>query len=116
MLFRSLSFLYIAPPETDYCKNIYWVFGITVDNSAPFSRGDLMEYLTQLQIGTRTFFYGLHEQPALRNAYKSDLPSLVNTERLSKCGFYLPSGLGLTDENQSRVIESVLEFIEKRAS
>jgi dTDP-4-amino-4,6-dideoxygalactose transaminase len=37
--------------------------------------------------------------------------SLPVTESLSQRGFYLPSGLGLADDDQRRVIEAVKAFV-----
>lgn len=111
--YRALSkvpFLKTAPDRTSYCDNIFWVFGLVVDGHAPFDREDLTGFLAQRKIGTRTFFYGLHEQPAVLRETRAQPARLPVTERLSMSGFYLPSGLGLDQEDQDRVIEAVLEF------
>jgi len=100
-----------APEQTSYCSNIYWVFGLVVKPNAGFSREEIISHLASRQIGTRTFFYGLHEQPALLNGKIPAGQSLSATQELSSGGFYLPSGLGLTEEDQNIVIDCVLEFV-----
>jgi perosamine synthetase len=112
--FQGLRHLHVAPPTTPYCANVYWVFGLVVADDAPFSREDLIEALAKDGIGTRTFFYGLNQQPALLRGHVEPL-SLPVTESLARRGLYLPSGLGLADEDQRRVIQAVKGFVESRS-
>jgi perosamine synthetase len=109
--FEPLKCFEMAPARLPYVDNGYWVFALVVRSDAPFTREQLMSALEQDGIGTRTFFYGLHEQPALLDRGVVDPVSLPVTEALSKRGFYLPSGLGLSSDDQHRVIESVMAFV-----
>jgi perosamine synthetase len=109
--FKNIECVQIAPAKTSYSRNVYWVFALVIKPSAAFSRDDLITALTHANIGTRTFFYGLHEQPALLNSSEIGIVSLPNTEHLSRCGLYLPSGLGLSKNDQCRVIDVAVEFI-----
>jgi perosamine synthetase len=111
--FQAMEGLQIAPLSTPYCENVYWVFGLVVQSGAPFSREEMMRALAQEGIGTRTFFYGLHQQPALARGFV-DPVSLPVTESLAAHGFYLPSGLGLAPEDQQRVIDALRAFVENR--
>jgi perosamine synthetase len=111
---QSLSALASAPSATDYAENVYWAFGLVVAPEAPFTRDALTKALQDLGIGTRTFFYGLHQQPAFLKKGLVDPVSLPVTESLSERGFYLPSGLGLSNEDQHRVIEAVEAFVSHR--
>ncbi len=54
--------------------------------------------LGELKIGARPFFWCVHEQPVFQKAgmYKNE--SYPIAERLARRGFYLPSGLALTEE------------------
>jgi perosamine synthetase len=69
----------------------------------------MMAALGDAGIGTRTFFYGLHQQPALLARGMTSI-ALPVTESLSERGFYLPSGLGLSQDDQARVIDVVTRF------
>jgi len=111
--FRAMPQFQVAPAATPYCENVWWVFGIVISAGAGFSRADIVAALGALGIGTRPFFHGLHEQPALLLQGMAAV-SLPVTEALSAAGFYLPSGLGLTDEDQYRVIGAVRDFVEAR--
>lgn len=111
--FQGMAHVQLAPPATPHCENVYWVFGLVLAPGAPFSRAELMAALEREEIGTRTFFYGLHQQPALRRGHV-DPVSLPVTESLAERGLYLPSGLGLAAADQQRVIEAVGAFVGSR--
>lgn len=84
--------------KTDYADNIYWVYGVVLDDSL----GDAESVITKLAkegVGTRPFFYPMHQQPVLKQMGFGEGQSFPNSERLSRQGFYLPSGLAL-DESQ----------------
>jgi perosamine synthetase len=112
---ERLSGLLMAPDATAWTENVYWMFGLTVAPEAPFTRDELTAGLEADGIGTRPFFHGLHEQPALLRDGLVDPVSLPATESLSRRGFYLPSGLGLSSEDQERVIAAVTALVEARA-
>jgi perosamine synthetase len=113
--FLGMEDFQIAPLALEFAENVYWVFAMVVAPNAPFSREDLTTALAGQGIGTRTFFYGLHQQPALLVQKRIDQVSLPITESLSDRGFYLPSGLGLSEEDQHRVIDAVKEFVGKQS-
>jgi perosamine synthetase len=91
--------------RTDYAENIYWVYGIVIDVSHELDARGAMERLAREGIGTRPFFWPLHEQPVFRNKGMFEGESYPVAERIARRGFYLPSGLGITDEELERVAE-----------
>jgi perosamine synthetase len=113
--FAALKPIQLAPPDTAYATNAYWVFPVVVNEGAAFTRDDLMAALGREGIATRTFFYGLHEQPVLLERQLVDPVSLPVTESLARRGLYLPSGLGLSAHDQNRVIDAVTTFVESRS-
>lgn len=104
--FNGLSSIQIPVAETDYAKNIYWVYGLVISDSS-MGAEKAMELLADEGIGTRPFFWPLHEQPVLKKYGFEKQPKFEVASRIARKGFYLPSGLGLTEEQQSRVIEAV---------
>jgi perosamine synthetase len=108
---KEFSQIALAPVRQPYVCNGFWVFGLVVDPAAPFSRERFMTALADEGIGTRTFFYGLHQQPVLLERRLIDPVSLPVTEFLADQGMYLPSGLGLAVEDQQRVIDCVCSFL-----
>jgi len=55
--------------KTDYCENIYWVYGI-VSKDVTKNAKWWMQKLANKGIGTRPFFHPMHQQPAL-NQYSN---------------------------------------------
>ena len=51
------------PVERPWAKNVYWMYGIVVEDSFGCSRDDLMAGLAERGVETRTFFIPMHEQP-----------------------------------------------------
>ena len=56
-----------------------------------------MNELKDLQIGTRPFFYPMHKQPIFKKMGLFLDDKLPNSEKLYQRGFYIPSGLALTE-------------------
>jgi perosamine synthetase len=93
-------------PRTEYAENLYWVYGLVLDES----HGDaeaMMARLGQEGIGTRPFFYPMHQQPVLqeRGLFVGEKHPVA--ERLYRQGFYVPSGLALTESQICRVADIV---------
>jgi perosamine synthetase len=109
--FRGFDQVGMAPVAMPYVENGYWVFALVVSPTAGFTRDEFMAGLAKDGIGTRTFFYGLHQQPVLVGKGLVDAVSLPVTESLAARGLYLPSGLGLTAADQERVVERVSSFL-----
>ncbi len=97
-------------PRTLYAENIYWVYGVVLQDSVKADASTIMEKLAECQIGTRPFFWGIHEQPVFLNMglYRNEHYPVA--ERIARRGFYLPSGLGLTEE-QMRISAHTLKKI-----
>lgn len=110
--FADLSGVQLPLPATSYARNIYWVFGIVLDESIPYDATEMMRQLKENGVGTRPFFFGMHEQPVFRERGLFAEGKYPVTERLSRRGFYIPSGLGLSDEQIMLVIDRVRSVFE----
>lgn len=99
--------------STEYADNIYWVFGIVLDDSIRVTNQEIQKLLAEEGIGTRTFFWCMHEQPVYRNAGMFRGEVYKNAEWLARRGFYIPSGLALTEEQMGEVVEKVNRVIRK---
>jgi len=93
--------------KTDYANNIYWVYGIVLSDETPLNAEKAIEKLQKKGIGSRPFFFPMHQQPVLKKMGLFVNDSLPVSENLYKQGFYIPSGLALTDEQLTTVAESV---------
>lgn len=99
-------------PRTDYAENIYWVYGLVLDESLGFDAQEAMARLAKSSVGCRPFFYPLHQQPALRKMGFFSGEQYPVAERLGERGFYVPSGLAL-NERQICVVATKLKMILK---
>ena len=97
--------------KTDYAENIYWVFGLVLDKSVAFNVDEIMKCLGEKKIGTRPFFWPMHEQPVFRKMGLYSEEHYPVAEQIARRGFYLPSGLGLTDEQIKYVAKAVREIL-----
>ena len=89
----------MQPTETSYSRNMYWVVGLIL--SEPLDARQVAKLLRDRGVDTRPFFYPLHKQPMLSKYSLDAQPSLPVTERLGSQGLYLPSFVGITDDEVS---------------
>lgn len=100
---RSVGQLQLPLDRTDYAESIYWVYGVVLDRAVPFDAVVAMEQLRGVGIGSRPFFWPMHEQPVFRRMELFAGISCPVAERIARRGFYTPSGVALTDEQIDRV-------------
>lgn len=94
--------------KTDYAENIYWVFGMVADSEDLCNQ--TVKHLSDHKIGTRPFFWCMHEQPVFQKMGLFQNEQYPVAENLARCGFYLPSGLGLKQKETDEVM-SALQLI-----
>jgi perosamine synthetase len=97
-LLAELDGIETAPPQTDYAKSVYWVFGLVLKEQVGFDAIEAMARLAKLNVGSRPFFWPMHEQPVLRRMGLFDGERYPVAERIARRGFYLPSGMALKPE------------------
>lgn len=95
-LLRGTPGVALPLASTGYAENIYWVYGVVLDDDCPADAGEVMRLLSERGIGTRPFFYPMHEQPVFRRMGLFSGEIYPVAERLARRGFYIPSGLALT--------------------
>ncbi len=103
----SVKELELPPARTSYAENIYWVYGMVLSDQVSFDADEMMARLTKLGIGTRPFFWGMHEQPVFHRMGLFHGEQYPVTERIARRGFYVPSGLGVTREQQLCVVDAI---------
>jgi perosamine synthetase len=95
------------PVERPNVKNVYWMYGIVLNDSVPMDAAAFAARLKEHGVDSRPFFLGMHEQPVLRERGLFAGESYPVTQRLSRRGLYLPSGLGLGETQIDTVCEAV---------
>lgn len=114
---RDVEGLTLPVEKTEYADNIYWVYGLVLDKDISVDNKEVQKLLAGEGIGTRTFFWCMHEQPVYCNKGLFSEETYSNAEYLARKGFYIPSGLALTKEQMDEVVcklGKVMESINKR--
>jgi len=105
---RGLSGLPLhLPVEQPGAKNVYWMYGIVLDDDVDFDAESFAAKLGERGVQTRPFFLGMHEQPVFLKRGLFSAAHYPVTERISARGLYLPSGQAITDEQIDAVIAAV---------
>jgi perosamine synthetase len=98
------------PPEKEWAKNVYWMYGILIQPEFGMSMQELSTKLKEVGVDSRTFFVGMHNQPC----YQGDDPrfpdctgNYPNSDELQEKGLYLPSASHLTPEQITRVADAI---------
>ena len=110
-LLENTKGLQLPLKGTPYAENIYWVYGLVLEDTVPFDAREAMSRLARKGIGTRPFFWPMHEQPVFEK-----MGLLLNqkhpvAERIARRGFYIPSGIALTEEQIERSARVVKEML-----
>ena len=103
----------VLPTEKAYVKNVYWMYGIVINNSFGINRDELMKVLFEKGIQTRAFFIPMHKQPALinRGLFKNEIYPVA--DKLGDTGLYLPSGSGLKEEDIYYICDTIKKIARK---
>ncbi len=110
-LLSDISSLQLPLVKTTYANNIYWVFGLVLKDEVSLSVSDIMMYLKNNNIGSRPFFWPMHEQPIFQKMGLFNKESYPVAEKISRRGFYIPSGLALTEEQIKKVAAILREAL-----
>ena len=102
----DMTFLQL-PTEEPWAKSVYWMYAVLIKKGYKTSRDKFCEMLKQHGIDTRTYFIPLHTQPALKKMGLFKNEKYPVSDDLSKKGFYLPSGLAITNSQIETVIKEI---------
>jgi perosamine synthetase len=108
---ETFDWLQVPLASTTYADNIYWVYGVVLADRIPFEADEAMNRLAAQGVGTRPFFWPMHLQPVFRKSGLFQDDSCHVAERIARRGFYLPSGLGLSDSQISKVVEALPKIL-----
>ena len=110
-LLSNISGIQLPLPETEYADNIYWVYGLVLADDVPFDAKQAMDQLREYGVGSRPFFWPMHEQPVFQNLGLFENEQYPVAENIARRGFYIPSGMALTGEQIIRAAEAVKEVL-----
>jgi perosamine synthetase len=93
-------------PEQSYAKNSYWMPTVVFDQSLHVDRYELMDYLRDLGIDSRPFFYPLTSLPMFEEKPENNV-----SYGLYERAINLPSHHGLTKDDIRRVTDALREYV-----
>merc|ERR1712014_554475 len=104
----------VLPPDANAQgeTNIYSIYGVELLPSVPVDAEEAMKRLADVKVGTRPFFWPMHEQPIFQEMGLSKGLTFPVAERIARRGFYIPSGLALTDEDCQEIAQRVRKVME----
>ena len=108
---QDLPGIILPLEKTDSAENIYWVYGIVLERESEVSNQEIQKMLAEEGIGSRTFFWCMHEQPVYQRQGLFAGERYEGAEYLARKGFYIPSGLALTKEQMEEVADKVRKVI-----
>ena len=110
-LLADLPGVQLPLTQAEYAENIYWVYGLVLDDCVEINADETMRQLTKLSVGCRPFFYPMHQQPVLRARGLFEGLGYPVAERLYQRGLYVPSGLALTEDQILQVADVLSKVI-----
>lgn len=99
-----------------YAENIYWVYGIVLRDEIACSAELVMARLGEKGVATRAFFWPMHEQPVFMRMGLFSGEAYPVAERLARRGLYLPSGLGISNEDIVYVADTLKQVLKEIAA
>jgi perosamine synthetase len=99
------------PVEREWAKNVYWMFGLILDESTGETAESFAKKMRDEGIETRPYFLGMHEQPIFKSQGMFEGESYPVTERVARQGIYIPTGLNLTHDMQGQVVKAMHKLL-----
>ena len=99
------------PVEEPWAKNVYWMYGVVLDESIGMDAAEFARRLRDRGVDTRPFFLGMHEQPVFLESGLFRDEGFPVAERIARRGLYLPSGMALTEAQLDQACEAVQQVL-----
>lgn len=112
---KPLEEHFILPEATPKSDPSWFGFAITVRETAPFSRPELIAHLDEHRIGTRLLFGGnLIKQPAYKGLQYRIAEPLTNADVITTNTFWIGVYPGLTTDALEYVADTISHFVSER--
>jgi perosamine synthetase len=106
-LLKTNKFISIQPPTLNNESNIYWIFGILIKKNSKFKKETVIKKLLNKGIQCRDFFWPMHKQKIFKNIIKFKNKKFPIADLLSKNGFYIPTGMNITNKEIKYISTSI---------
>lgn len=84
-----------------------------LEKDIPVDNKLIQKLLAEEGIGSRTFFWCMHEQPVYQRQGLFENETYPSAEYLARKGFYIPSGLALTKAQMEQVTTGIRKVMQK---
>lgn len=106
---------FLFMPELLETRHNRWLTTVNIDSNHPsVSPLELMEELERNNIEARPVWKPMHLQPLFKKYKYYSHSTESNSDRLFERGICLPSGTNMTEEDQTRVIQTIQSFMNSR--
>jgi perosamine synthetase len=99
------------PVEQPWAKHVYWMYAVELEEATELDATKFARKLQDREVQTRPFFVGMHEQPVFRDRGLFEGEKYPVTDRISRQGLYLPSGMALTESQLDQVCDAIREVL-----
>jgi CDP-6-deoxy-D-xylo-4-hexulose-3-dehydrase len=100
------------PVSTEHSEPSWFGFMVTLKDSAPTTRLDLLTYLDQKKIGTRLLFAGnLTYQPYMQDLNFKVSSELINTNNIMEKSFWIGLHPSLTDQMLDYIVDNIESYL-----
>jgi perosamine synthetase len=110
-LLNDIKGIELPITKTKYAENIYWVYGIVLQDELSEDAEKIMKTLKEKGVEARSFFWPMHEQPVFQKSGLFAGQTYPVAENIARRGFYIPSGLALNDAQINSVAKVLHEII-----
>tara|TARA_B100000963_G_scaffold196536_1_gene171044 strand:+ start:6812 stop:7933 length:1122 start_codon:yes stop_codon:yes gene_type:complete len=92
--------------------HVYWMYSFLMNDEVNLESGEMISLLKDKGIESRQLFKGLHLQRPLKKYLFEGQCNFIQTEKLYRKGFYLPSSINLTRNDVKNIVCAINEIAE----
>ena len=112
----KLDDFFILPEPTNFSEPSWFGFPIVVRNKAPFTKNELIQFLSSKLIDTRPLFAGnITKQPYFKNKKYRISGTLTNTDTIMTNAFWIGVFPGLTEEMLEYIVNQFDTFCSNKS-
>jgi CDP-6-deoxy-D-xylo-4-hexulose-3-dehydrase len=113
---KPLDEFFILPEPTPNSNPSWFGFLLSVREGTPFTRNELVEYLTAQKIGTRLLFGGnLLRQPYMKSREHRVVGTLTNSDKVMNDTFWIGVYPGLGTAQLDYIVDQIKTFVRNRS-